>query len=84
MVIFVEISARKCIFFEISWFPSSNVHYTSQEVKTMLSVSAPIISMPNIANSHLTHFIYVEYYFLRSGYKSFYSYTIANGYKYVA
>ena len=42
-------------------------------------MSAPIIYKPNITNSHLAHFIYFDYDFSKSGYKAFYSYTIANG-----
>ena len=39
-------------------------------------MSALIIYKPNITNSHLAHFIYFDYYFSQSGYKSFYNYTI--------
>ena len=42
-------------------------------------MSAPVIYKPNITNSHLAHFVDFKYYFSQSGYKAFYSYTIANG-----
>ena len=40
-------------------------------------MSAPVIYKPNITNSHLAHFVDFKYYFSQSGYKAFYSYTIA-------
>ena len=42
-------------------------------------MSVPVIYRPNITNFHLAHFIYFDYYFSQSGYKAFYSYTLAKG-----
>ena len=73
MVIFVEFFAVKYIFHEIFCFPARNLLYTLEEVETMLYVSAPVTYKPNIANSHLVHFIHFGYYFSKNGNKAFYS-----------